>query len=600
MQRSRHRVQDDESSIDELAGNALLNTGLLNTVPQDPVRLPSLHSIAAMSTTDILRPKSSRSAKTVPDDLDKPLPPIPKDPFAEQRLHWQSRPALANKTTNMKVSDPGKPATKSKISSPILQEPESNPTGPSQSRPATSHTTQSTFGAQASTADAANLSRKISNLMQQAATQESQTRQKAAIYAAESAKLSPLEKGKKALVKATRAIRERLSSSSSSNNDRPFNTRRLESIGRSSSGGWEPPPQYESQEELTRGRLDRRIAEGENLSNPKIRKLTGNGNIPRKPLPVYESMRSRSQHSRSDNPFSDADDEDVHISPDDYSGFDFDFSRRKHKGKAVRASMPVMEQVDSPSKQSGQHLNVPKSTSRFSNMISGLAQHSDTENFSSSPIGYSTPRVRLEPQLPLNESQTDAGALQRSPSILEFSFEGQSEEASLEAQSPKTRASEGSASVKRKGAAEDLRSQVAPATKKLKTVSVSSKDEGGLAAGIRHLATEDNRVLLLPESTDAVVTKPSRNASKRKGMSIFDLGKGKFPEGKVEDEAKKPWTRAIASKRSSVSRTTSVLFSRGRESRAGMQRLEQWDGDDMDIDELQTNDIQFHARGQKG
>lgn len=599
MQRSRSRTQDDESSIDELAGNALLNTGLLNTVPHEPVRLPSLHSLAAMSTTDILRPKSSRSTKTVPDDLDKPLPPIPKDPFAEQRLHWQNRPALAKKTTNMKISDPGKVATKPKISSPILQEPESSPADPSPSRPTTSHTTQSTFGTQTSTADAAKLSKKISNLMQQAAALESQTKQKAAVYAAESAKLSPLEKGKKAFVKATRAIKARLSSSSSSN-DKPFNTRRLGSIERSSSGGWEPPPQYESQEELTRGRLDRRIAEGENLSNPKIQKLTGDGNIPRKPLPVYESMRSRSQHSGSDNPFSDADDEDDQLSPEDYSGFDFDFSKRKHKGKAVRASMPVMEQVKSPPEQSGQHLTVPKSTSsRFSNMISGLAQHSDTEVFSSSPVGYSTPRIRLEPQPPMKGNNSAAGTLQRSPSILEFSFEGQSEDASSEAQSPKTRASEGSTSVKRKGATEDLRSQVAPTTKKLKTDSVFSGDEGGLAAGISQLATEDNRGLLSPKSTNAVVTKPSRNASKRKGVSIFDLGKGKFPEGTGEDETKKPWTRAIASKRSSMARPGSVLFSRGRESRAGMQRLEQMDGNDMEIDELQTDDVAFHVGGQK-
>ena len=596
MKRSRNRVQDDESSIDELAGNALLNTGLLNTVPHEPVRLPSLHSLAAMSTTDILRPKSSRSTKTVPDDLDKPLPPIPKDPFAEQRLHWQSRPALAKKTTNMKISDPGKAVTKPKISSPILQEPELSPTGPSPSRPATSNTTQTTFGAQTSTADAAQLSKKISNLMQQAAAQEVQTRQKAAIYAAESAKLSPLEKGKMAFAKATRAIKERLSSSSSSN-DRPFDTRRLGSVGRSSSGGWEPPPQYQSQEELTRGRLDRRIAEGENLSNPKIRKLTGNGNIPRKPLPVYESMRSRSQHSASDNPFSDADDEEVHLSPEDYSGFDFDFSKRKHKGKAVRASMPVMEQVESPSEQSGQHLAVPKSTTRFSNMISGLAQHSYTECFSSSPVGFSTPRIRLEPQPPATGEKNTGGALQRSPSILEFSFEGQSEDASSDAQSPKTRASEGSASVKRKGAAEDLRSQIAPATKKLKTDSISSKDEGGLAAGISHLVTGDDRVLLSHESTNAAIAKPSRNASKRKGMSIFDLGKGKLVEGIVEDEAKKLWARATASKRASGSRPTSVLFSRGR---AGMQRLEQTDGDDMDIDELQLDDAVFHAERQKG
>ena len=598
MQRSRSRVQDDEDSIDELAGNALLNTGLLNTVPHEPVRLPPLHSVAAMSTTDILRPKSSRSTKTNSDVLDKPLPPIPKDPFAEQRLHWQNRPALAKKTTNMKISDPGKGVTKPKISSPILQEPESNPAAPSPSRPATSHTTQSTLGAPTSTADAANLSTKISNLMQQAAAQESQTRQKAVIYAAEPAKLSPLEKGKKAIVKATRAIKERLSSSSSSN-DKPFNARRLGSIPRSSIGGWEPPPQYESQEELTRGRLDRRIAEGENLSNPKIRKLTGDGNIPRKPLPVYESMRSRSQHSGSDNPFSDADDEGGQLSPEDYSGFDFNFSKRKHKDKAVRASMSVLEEVDGPSEQPDQHLTVPKSTSRFSNMISGLAQHSDTEYFSSSPAGFSTPRIRLEPQSRLNGGKAATGELQRSPSILEFSFEGQSEDASSEAQSPHTRASEGSASVKRKGAAEDLRSQLAPATKKLKTDSVSLKDEGGLAAGISNLATEDDRGLLSLESTDATVVKLTRNASKRKGISIFDLGKGKYPEGTGQEESKRPWTRAIASKRSSSSRPASVLFSRGRESRAGMQRLEQIDGDDMDIDELQLNDATFHVGVQK-
>ena len=593
MQRSRNRVQDDES--DELAGNAPLNTGS----PQEPVRLPSLHSLAAMSTTDILRPKSSRSTKTVPDDLDKPLPPIPKDPFAEQRLHWQSRPALAKKTNNMKVSDPGKVATKAKISTPMLQEAELSPVSPSPTRATTSPTTQSMSGAQTSTADAAKLSKKISTLMQQAAVQESQTRRKAAVYTTESAKLSPLEKGKKAFVKATRAIKERLSSSSSSN-ERPFNTRRLGSIGRSSSGGWEPPPQYQSQEELTRGRLDRRIAEGENLSNPKIQKLTGDGNIPRKPLPVYESMRSRSQHSGSDNPFSDSNDGTGHLSAGEYSDFDFDFSKRKHKGKAVRASMPVMEQINGPSELSDQHLAVPQSRSRFSNMISGLNQHPDTEYFSSSPVGYSTPRVRLEPQPPMKGNKAGAGGLQRSPSILEFSFEGQSEDASSEAQSPRTRASEGSASVKRKGAAEDLRSQVAPSTKKLKTDSISSKDEGGLAADISHLATDDDGELLAPENTHPAIAKPGRNASKRKGVSIFELGKGRFPEGTVDEEVKKHWTRAIASRRSSVSQSTSVLFSRGRDSRSGMQRLPDVDGDDMDIDELQANDVAFHNGSHRG
>ena len=114
------------------------------------------------------------------------------------------------------------------------------------------------------------------------------------------------------------------------------------------------------------------------------------------------------------------------------------------------------------------------------------------------------------------------------------------------------------------------------------------------------MATDDDGELLAPENTHPAIAKPGRNASKRKGVSIFELGKGRFPEGTVDEEVKKHWTRAIASRRSSVSQSTSVLFSRGRDSRSGMQRLPDVDGDDMDIDELQANDVAFHNGSHRG
>lgn len=609
MARSQSQAkQDDDSSIDELAGSALLDN-----VPHGPIRLPSLHSLAAMTTEDILHPRSS---KTTAENLDKPLPPIPrKDPFVEQRQHWQGRPALTIKSTNMRASGTGeKRGARPEISPPKLHDSVTGITAASPSRPTTSHTFQSALGTQTSTADAANLSSKISNLMERAAAQESGTKRKAAAYTAESAKLSPLERSRKALVKATRAIKERLSNNS--NLEKSVNPKRAASSRRSLSIDSEPeaPPQYESQEELHRVRIDRRIAEGENLSNPKIRQLMGDGHIPRKPLPVYESMKSSSDSSLSRNPFSDGKEQnESRQSPEDYSGFNFDFSKHKHKGKISRASPPATDQMDTvmpDSRKMDLHLAVPQPTSRFSNMISGLAQHSDTEFFSSSPVGYSTPRIRLEPPQISNAPTTPAGALVRSHSILEFSFEAQSEDAmsqasspqteapeeppihkiraSGEASSPETRMSERSLSVKRKGATEDLRSQAAPATKKVKMESTSSKDEGGLAAGISLLGTGSERVPLSPKSTN-IRPAPSRNASMRRGLSIFDISKGKGLEEKDEDVVKRPWTRTSASKRSSMPGSGSVLFSRGRESRAGMQRLGPIDGDHMDVDELQMD-----------
>lgn len=584
--RSRARLDDSDESMDELAGSALLDN-----IPQEPIRASSLYSHPLME--DVTRPKSSRSNKATVEDLDKPLPPIPRkasSTYGEQ--HRQTRPALATKTTNMKVFSKGRPV-KPKISSPIPQDEASTVRGQN-SRPPTSQTSQSVPGYQSSIAGAADLSRKITNLMQQAAAQEEQTKRNAAIYAKESAKPSPLQRSKKAFVKATRAIKDRLSGSS---HERSMDQKAPTPSSPSSSHASELPPEYETDDENRKGTFDRRIAEGENLSNPKIQSMMGDGNIPRKPLPVYESMKYRGQGSDSlDDPFSDGNRMQGSLTPQEYSGFDFDFNKRKHKSKTATEPALTQDQLDASTEPSHQHLAVPQSTSRFSNMVSGLAQHSDLEFFSSSPVGYSTPRTRLEPK-PDSKVFGSAGALLRSPSILEFSFEAQSDDGHSEVLSTESKSvTDESRSIKRKSASEDLRSQPPPPNKKPKVTSKVTKDEAKLAVGISKLDTEDERAPLSTQDKDTIVP-PTSKESKGRGLSIFEMGKGKAAVSKDDGENKKSRPRAIISKRSSIPRPGSMLF--GRESRNGMRRLTNVDQSSMDIDELQTDDVVYQVRGKK-
>ena len=524
----------------------------------------------------------------------------PKDPFAEQRLHWKSRAPLTAKSANMKAcKTEGKRLSRSKISGPIPLNPPSTTAASNSSRPTTSHTTASAPLATAGDVD--DLTKKITSLMQQAAAQEAQTRQREAIYASESAKLSPFIRGKSVFVKATRALKDRLSNSSGSS-ERPQSSRRPASSHRTPSPESDCPPEYETPEQVRRTRLERRIAEGENLSNPKIRQLTGNGNIPRKPLPVYESMKSRSRRSESlDDPFSDGKELEGRPSPNDFSGFNFDFSNCKNKGRSIPPLSPGQTQAEAILQVPGKNLAVPPINPRFSTMISGLAQHSDTEYFSSSPIGYSTPRIQLEPQPNAAENKSIKGALGRSPSILDFIFEAASDKMPSSPPSPRPRASDGSSlSVKRKSATDDLRSKVAPATKKVKRDSGASIESLGLSYGVSRLDGGDDRVPLSPRSANAQLSNPRHKQNKsRRGLSIFDVGRGKCPVPREEDDANVYRLRVNSSRKSSLPRPNSMPFARVLDSRPGLQRLSSLGGDDMDVDELQINDAAYQIGSKK-
>ena len=445
-------------------------------------------------------------------------------------------------------------------------------------------------------ADADDLQTKITTLMMQAAIQEEDTNRKAKLYAAHSAQISPFQRGRKVFGKATRAIKDRLSSHSNETPPPKPTVHPPKHVHLSP--GREACSIYDSEESDTRSRLKRRIAEGQNLANPKIQALVGDGNIARKPLPVYESMKSRSQRSGSlDDPFSDGEEAKPSSCPQINTGFNIDFNKPMHKKTLAKDPPAAYDQMDSILAGSQQSLSVREATPRYSNMISGLAQHPDVMDFSSSPVGFSTPRIRLEPQ-PVIGPKRRTGSPSRTPSILEFSFEGKSDdEQSLAPSTNSKSVTDGSQSVKRKSAHSDLRSPALPAKKKSKVVSQSSNEE--LAMGISLMDTEDERIPLSSKDRNTVLGPPRRSASKGRGLNIFDLGKGKAPEAKNDDESKKARPRPIIGRRSSLPRSGSTLFN-GRESRPGLKRLTSIDADSMDVDELQINDAAYQVGSKKG
>lgn len=512
--------------------------------------------------------------------------------FAEpeiQGLPVKSKPALAIKTTNLRVpvtAKGEKPLLRPKISNPVLQKSEDNDNN------SALRLVNGERGHKTTTKDAEILNKKITDLMQQASALETQRtpKKKKKQYATAEflSKPSPFQRGKDAFSKATRAITGRLN-----NGRRPLtpNVRRPGPIESSPSSfvalEYLPEPRARS------ATIERRVAEGENLSSTKIRNIIGDGSIPRKPLPVYESMKSRRRSFDSaDNPFSDGNRTEDTISPEVQAELDFDFNKRKGKGKGKPLTREPFsfegtesEAISKPSTDAPQPL-------KFSNKLSGLAQHPDVMAFSSSPIGYSTPRIRLESLPKSHGSRKGAVGLKRSPSILEFSFE-ESEGTSTGPNTSDTPEPVGN--PKRKSAKDDLRSKLSPtAAKRLRKSSTGSKDDLTLESEFRQLNTRDTNALV-EKDKNTKLDRPSTADSNTKGPKVSDSTRHIKTFASAAGIAKRPRAHTVTAGRTSIPRPNSILFS--RESRAHYRLRDTTDGDSMDIDELQMYEGCFTVGG---
>ena len=565
MQKSKDRQRPEDDSADELAGDPLLD---------NPAQQPMRSSLQSDNLDS--QYSRTRSNTTLADGRNKPLPPIPAtDPSGGLNHSTDARGPLTSKSTNRKITRKaaGAPA-RPNISHPVLQISEDNDHNSALQAvygPLNKHGEKEP---QTSISDAEVLSRKISSLMQQAAAREAEQALKAKNSAVASvAKVSPLQRSKAVFSKATQAIADRLSSS------------RRSSISQARHSG--------SHEPASDGLLGFEYqAESKESSDILGRENVVVSSVPRKPLPVYESMRSLGSSSESSqNPFSDTNQGNDQVLPALRSDFDFNFNRRKGKGDAPSGKQ---RQIRGSSLKNSESANLDSQSSpEFFSRISGLSQHPDTLVFSSPPLGSSTPSARLKPPTsPLTGSWLDNSA--QPPSVLDFSFEESDDDVSgLE----NCESFDRSLSLKRKSANEDLRSQLSPSSKRARKSSNTSQGQTDLASKLKQLDTKDSRPLI-EKQQNSMADRPATRDSKRKGLGIFETARETGSLDHAKDKTKKTRTRTHTGQRPSIPTPNSILFS--RESRAHYRlrdTSDHADHDSEDLDELQIAGGEYSVGG---
>ena len=570
-----------EDSIDELA------LALLKDSSQATKSRPTYNS----SATKGLQPAIGNIRQKLSD---QPLPSSSKDwPIEEEHSLELSKKAVLPKSTNLKISSSEKAQCgKLQISHPVLHGSGStlSTTNASPGNVQIVHTLAEALG-RADSSDEANISRKISTLIQMAESKENANTAKRSgepnvTRTALMDKPAKLKRGKKALVRAKQAITDRLSNGREK--QRQERTQWSSSVGSSlketETHRTQDPPSRDS----TRRRLDRRIAEGENLSKIKIQSLTGDGSIPRKPLPVYESMRSPTSSTKitSNGIFNNKQADDAGAAQD-LSSFDFNFDKPATKRSSkIESLLTENEQYNLTASPKGRAFEGPRPVLRYSSMVSGLAQHQDVNCFSSSPIDYSTPRTRLEPQYDVNGKKRLATVLVRSPSILDFSFEETSED---EIEFPTHNGVRNSfLSLKRKTAKEDLRATSPPILKKAKKEPDPPKEDETLTMGLAELDTSDRGVLSIKDK-NTKLKRAKTIGSKAMGLRIFEANKGKEP---ILEQAAVKKTRGRLTKGQQELATSLVFKPRYHQRRASDSNFGTV-GDDgsMSMDELQMDEI---------
>ena len=538
------------------------------------------------NTTSVETSRRSTSRTVPPAHIQSPI----KSPLLVSLPQPQRSNVLAPKSTNMRIQGKGSKKTpKLQISNPMPQmsniksvQPKSGSsarnlqtTRLSQDASRT-HKTITSHGA-------ADLNMKISptkqevNQLDNNVTPSSQTSQSTS-KASENLRSRSLYKGKEVLVRAKRAISERLSMSE----NRKIGHRRLDDSSLDELGDLP----YKIESDLSQQRLKRRIAEGDNLSNSKIGSLTGDSDIRGKSLPVYESMASLGrQSSSSDDPFlDDAGSNDTRLSPQIHA-FDVDLSRRwGNRHSTLEPLLPRERESSSQEFSDTSIMSRPRPVSRFSSLVSGLTQHPDTEFFSSSPVGFSTPRVRLEPHINTGGKKRLSAISTCSPSILDFSFEQLGDDNLDELQRVPSRARSPSLSLKRKTGRANLRGDLSPVSKKNK--GVKTRQEIDLTSGLAQLEATGNGTLRVRDAYKRLKNATTAG-SRTKGLKIFDVDKGKQPVREAMDGSKT--LRSLPIETQSFNSRPTTRHRRNQPSWSSMIVGSTIDEEDVSTDELQMD-----------
>ena len=378
------------------------------------------------------------------------------------------------------------------------------------------------------TAKAVHFGDKVSSLMQPADVEEPNPRTVQPLVKHREAKhlfkVPRLQKGREVFTRAKKAISERLSSSASSKEELKWDKAKHDRYAPQSPGtaGIVDEKYRFNDNDTNLQRLNRRLAEGANLSNRKVKALTTGGSVFRKPTPIHNSMKSPMHWSDTlQDPFSDEQLSTHGMPSSDLFDPNLDDSRRKTKSArriGTYGPLPSSSQLILPIEELSLY-NTPEDRP-FSDQFSGLRQHPGVGFFSSSPIGFSTPRFRLEPEVHVSGKKRLSVVPAYEPSLLDFNCDGLSEdEISKLPTLPTLKFDKTDLTRKRKNAAVDQGLEPTPVTKKAKT------DEMQRALNLATL----NRTPGGPLSVDYGNRRCGRIPISRdtdQGMTVFDAPEG--------------------------------------------------------------------------
>ncbi|MCJ1388211.1 hypothetical protein MMC18_001056 [Xylographa bjoerkii] len=516
---------DGENSIDELA-DALLED---NTTK---AQIPSTRHDVSPSVF------LSASGMKLSEILNKPLPRIPTDQSLEtfletpENLYDNVVKALELSTVNLITVANTDSKPESESSHPIHQ---SFCTSSGNTDALSSlgkcepeylgHGVDTSY-AFPSTADAAHLSNKRSSLMKTANVEDQKVRTPQPLVKHREAKhllkIPRLQKSREVFARAKRAISERLSSSVSSKEDL-----RWDKTNHGRNAALSPSPaeavnkKYRIDDnDANLQSLNRRLAEGANLSNPKIKALIGDGLVIRKPLPVHDGIQSPGYWSDSlDDPFSDEQLSSHGTPSPDLVESDLNNSGRKTR-RAQRTSIhePLLSSPQLVVPINNLSLHGSPYVRQLSDQLSGLRQHPDVGFFSSSPVGFSTPRFRLEPEINASGKKRLSVVPAAEPSLLDLNFDGLSEDEISEP--PKLKLNKSDLNLKRKNTKVDKGGEPTPAAKKAKTEQMQ------LASNLAMLNRSSGGPLIVRDQNQRLgrIAVPKGTG---RGLHIFQVPKGK-------------------------------------------------------------------------
>lgn len=349
--------------------------------------------VPRQSSRKIFTPARLRQTKSSVDialDLEKPLPPTPSNPQAWPLLDSiKSRTKEQTTKTGLLLSrKASRKVSKAMILTPTNAVLEPSPTVSNSPRRENDHL--SNLGSiLAGPADAKELRNKIRHVRVQAVKEKPLQRRELDSAVIENApRISRLQRGKEAFVKAGRAFIKYLNGQS--NHKSRTGDKTLDSTTKLAEGSNEnvPPVDPTVNEDDNRRRFRHKIGEGGNLSKPGDQCVGGEDRLRGKSSPLSQGINSNSLSLPSDglvDPLLDATESEATVSQ---RFFDTNLeSSSPGCGTSSRSNYPST--ISEPHLIASWPDNVD--TSKYSSHVSGLKQHPHNVVFSSAPVDCSSP-----------------------------------------------------------------------------------------------------------------------------------------------------------------------------------------------------------------